>query len=187
VNHNRRSLDEGFLCRFCPKWFEREIEFKGHIGDHSNLLSCNYCEDKFDTKNSLMKHNKQKHSERLSTCWNFSTGHCHLGDENCWFLHKDKDKSADVVQYECNLCNEVFQGKSQFMKHRKSKHNSDIEKCSYASGGVCKFGADKCWYSHNNNENYAYQDKSNNQEIFDKLFQMMEKMTDRILYIENKN
>ena len=53
--------------------------------------------------------------------------------------------------------------------------------------GICKFGADKCWYSHKNNDKYAYQEKSNNQEIFDKLFQMMEKMTDRILYIENKN
>ena len=72
------------------------------------------------------------------------------------------------------------------MKHRKSKHKSDIEKCSFASGGVCKFGADKCRYSHNNNDNYAYQEKSNNQEIVDKLFQMMEKMTDIILYIENK-
>ena len=40
VNHKGRSLDEGFLCKLCPKWFQREIELKAHFGDHSNLLSC---------------------------------------------------------------------------------------------------------------------------------------------------
>ena len=143
-------------------------------------LTCNFCKDKFETKSKLMKHNKEKHAENVSTCWKFVGGHCDLGDERCWFLHKENHSSLNNSEYQCNSCDETFHGKSQLMKHRKLIHIHTIEPCSHAIRGACKFGKEKCWFVHNNSEIIMEKVKGDeaieyNKEVFDKLFKMMEK------------
>ena len=54
----------------------------------------------------------------------------------------------------------------------------------------CKFDNAKCWYLHNeqnekNVENHVEQEYDNNQLLLEKLFDMVEKMTERILKLEN--
>ena len=77
------------------------------------------------------------------------------------------------------------------MKHRKLKHVHTVKPCSHAFKGDCKFGNEKCWFVHNDSEILDKKDKGDeavkyNKEAFDKLFKMMEKMTERILHMENK-
>jgi hypothetical protein len=69
------------------------------------------------------------------------------------------------------------------MKHRKLDHRPSVTKCRHALYGACMFGDDRCWFVHETETN----DKmiQNNQEVFEKLFQMMEKMTERIVQMES--
>ena len=73
------------------------------------------------------------------------------------------------------------------MYHRKREHKEIVPQCKNKE--TCKFDNTKCWYLHNelnemNEENY--EGKGNdNQLLLEKLFDMVEKMTERILKLEN--
>ena len=53
------------------------------------------------------------------------------------------------------------------------------------NSGTCRYGNELCWFKHENNngvnDNGNYQ-----QEVFDKIFNMMEKITERVLIMENE-
>ena len=76
----------------------------------------------------------------------------------------------------------MFKGRFDFMKHRKLEHRPAVTKCRHALYGTCMFGEDKCWFVHENDKNEKI--IQNNQEVFEKLFNMMEKMTERIVQME---
>jgi hypothetical protein len=70
------------------------------------------------------------------------------------------------------------------------KHIHTIEPCIYANRGTCKFGNVKCWFVHKESESNIEREKDeeeikNNKEVFDKLFVMMENMTERIINVKN--
>ena len=49
----------------------------------------------------------------------------------------------------------------------------------------CHFG-EKCWFLHMPNENEIEYQNGNNQDYLEKLFDMVEKFTNRIIVLENK-
>ena len=58
----------------------------------------------------------------------------------CWFLHITSNES-----FKCNICEEHFQTRSNFMKHRKSKHRSMVQLCKNKK--KCVF-ISSCWFLH---------------------------------------
>ena len=70
--------------------------------------------------------------------------------------------------------------KSELMKHRKQEHVTENKTCLKAEKGICKFGK-KCWYLHEDIAN----ENNRNQEVFETVFDMMDKMTHRIVNGEN--
>ena len=115
-----------------------------------------------------MHHKKIEHSEKVATCWNFSTGKCDYADEECWFNH------------------------SSTQKHRKKEHKDLVVPCRNMLKGTCKFGKSKCWFNHDNleNSNESEENENSNKEnndVIQKIFEMMETMTERIVQMEESN
>ena len=51
--------------------------------------------------------------------------------------------------------------------------------------GFCKYGSEKCWFKHDKNDNNEKQ--NDNEEVIEKIFQMMEKFTQQIVDIKEIN
>ena len=66
------------------------------------------------------------------------------------------------------------------MKHRKTEHMLFVPLCRHAIYGLCMFSDETCWFVHDTDKEIKY-----NQEVFDKLFGMIEKMSERIVQMEN--
>ena len=76
------------------------------------------------------------------------------------------------------------------MTHRKKEHHESIPLCKGAGNGMCHFGSSKCWYNHieeedmNENEDIELVNDKN-QKVIEKLFDIVDKFTQRILHLEN--
>ena len=97
-------------------------------------------------------------------------------------------------EFICRVCDKRFTNKNDFMQHRKKEHVQNVFFCKNALKGTCRFGAKKCWFNHSDNEITYTSGNENengenlqnmNQEMMEKLFEMMEKFTQRIIQIEN--
>ena len=58
--------------------------------------------------------------------------------------------------------------------------------CTKNRNGSCHFGDEKCWFKHEGEKNAIEQNFDENPEIITKLFDMMEKFTERFEFIENQ-
>ena len=139
-------------------------------------ITCNYCQEKFKTKDSLMVHRKKVHIERVSFCSNFQNGTCYFESDDCWCAH-----TKPSVMLRCTFCEKEFPIKSELMRHRKKEHSSKIKLCFKSVNGECLY-QNNCWYKHEENQDHT---ENQNQELFNKIFDMMEKFTHRIVTIEN--
>ena len=143
-----------------------------------NPISCNFCDDTFESIRSLMTHKKSTHKEKLSVCRNFSAGFCEFGDKLCWFSHSSQNGEPVVVN--CNNCSETFHSLTDYLHHKKREHGDTVKECKNKE---CRYGEQSCWYHHANKVNL---EKKDNQEITEKIFNMMETFTNRIVNIENR-
>ena len=58
--------------------------------------------------------------------------------------------------------------------------------CNYEESGTCKFTSN-CWYRHKQEkENHDEVSLDKNENIIQKLFDMVEHMSKRLIYIENQ-
>ena len=72
-------------------------------------------------------------------------------------------------------------------RDRKEEHPQFVPNCRKETNGTCQFGAHNCWFKHieiENSNEHTNIDK--NQELIGKLFNMVEKFTQRILELEEK-
>ena len=77
----------------------------------------------------------------------------------CWFLHIRNDET-----FRCNICNQTFQTKTNFMQHRKLKHNEMVQKCKNKES--CVFEKSKlCWFSHELAKEISKDKTENNENI----------------------
>ena len=162
-------------------WSEHD---DGDESDHHKF--CKFCDDGYDNLRDLMIHNKKEHSDKVNTCWHFSVGNCPFGDENCWFIH-----SSDK-EYKCNLCGETYSNQTDYLNHKKRNHENSVKKCKNMNNGSCKYGDERCWFKHTdqtkmkeNEETETIFNEKN--EVVQKLFMMMEKMTEQIFQMEMIN
>ena len=80
---------------------------------------------------------------------------------------------------------ESFHVKFEFMKHRKNVHSKHIPLCKKYENGICHF-RENCWFKHDIANNQLENELNNNPEIIERIFDMMEKFTERFEYIENQ-
>ena len=80
------------------------------------------------------------------------------------------------------------------MYHNKRKHTKQVQLCNKNTNGTCWFGNNNCWFIHeevNESEKVRkYEELTKDNEVIEKdevvqrLFQMMEKLTERMFQIE---
>ena len=157
-------------------------------------IKCHYCGENFETKGDFMTHRKDAHIEKVNLCRFFAEGKCDFGD-GCWYNHSKTGSDYNKIQYEYRVCDKIFVNRHEFMHHRKKEHAQILAFCKNDLKGTCHFGVNNCWFNHNENENGNKNENGNrnrennsndmNPEVIGKLFEMMEKFTQRIVQIEN--
>ena len=85
----------------------------------------------------------------------------------------------------CGVCDEKFVVKSDYMKHKKNQHPTNTSICKkYKEFSSCQFG-DKCWFIHKDS-NESMNNSTLNNENTEKLFEILEKFTERIVILEHQ-
>ena len=163
--------------------FELHMKSAEFVG---NSIVCNFCDNGFETKRDLMNHKKIEHTEKVNVCWHFSAGTCPFGDTKCWFIHSTAQISSNSSEYNCSFCEKVFTNKSEFLKHRKKVHAKNIPLCKNFGKGACIYGNEKCWFNHNDDK-ILKESENGNKDVVQRIFSMMEKMTERIIKMEMNN
>jgi hypothetical protein len=88
----------------------------------------------------------------------------------------------------CTSCDKTFPVKATLLQHRKNNHLESVQTCSNMISGFCKYGSEKCWFKHDKNDNNDNNEKQNdNEEVIEKIFQMMEKFIHQIVDIKEIN
>ena len=76
------------------------------------------------------------------------------------------------------------------MSHMKEHHSKFVPNCKNADNNSCQYGTKKCWFRHGDNnemiENMEIEENNEKNEMFQKLFEMVEKYTERIISLENE-
>ena len=186
----------------CKDWeilAEKKIDRAIHMNKNNTKdsveqsIKCYYCEEKFILKTDLLNHRKQAHPEKAQFCIYFSEDKCEHGDL-CWYSHIQPVK---LPEYECRICEEKFKLKSAFMKHRKKSHRTSVPICKASKNGRCYYDSNNCWFHHEDilanqgdQEIIESMDVDENEQkngvMLQKLFEMVEKYTQRIILLENE-
>ena len=160
-----------FPCEICGKWCRSDADLTYHLNKHEFV--------------------KNVHQEEVQTCSHFLDGKCAFDSNECWFYHPDLTKAGSVpripTSFKCRFCEKSFQTKSEFMEHRKLEHPQKIAACKKEMDSSCRFGNDKCWYAHKNSlQSKQTENLNEDPNLINRLFTMMEKVTERIENIENQ-
>ena len=137
-----------------------------------------------------MIHRKKYHIDRVNNCRDFSKGSCPFVDNVCWYKHDQTVNEGGIAvdKIKCNKCDKEFDNKPEFMKHKKQHHRQSVPACVNKAEGNCVFGEDKCWFIHDETNKTDNKDEENeNKEVMERIFKMMETMTNQIMKIEERN
>ena len=144
-------------------------------------LNCKFCDFKTQSKQDLETHKLNTHRS-YKPCTKFAKGECTYGDA-CIFNHKilsDKD-------FICYTCGNVFQTKTELLKHIKTVHghvncrNFTLNKCRYSSE-ACFFTHEKDLHSNKetSNDNLDFQNVMTNLAPPDNTKDTIRKMEERL-------
>ena len=75
------------------------------------------------------------------------------------------------------------------MNHMKYEHAEHTQPCRNYMNGACSYTPNSCWFKHEetNTENTDNRQNIMNENITEKLFNMMEKIVERLADLENKS
>ena len=76
------------------------------------------------------------HSATVAVCRNYLEKNCSFTADACWWNHKERENASGVM---CFICSEVFETRSEMMKHRKTNHANIVQQCSKFVEGNCQF------------------------------------------------
>ena len=62
--------------------------------------------------------------------------------------------------FKCNLCDESFEGRAEFLVHKKQFHSKFVPDCEKFSLGKCSRG-NECWFVHKSPEHSSTPNSSN--------------------------
>ena len=84
------------------------------------------------------------------------------------------------------------------MSHRKEHNGKFVPICNNADNNSSQYGTEKCWFRHSDKiaisnhgndeiiENMEIEENNDNNKMLQKLFEMVEKYTERIISLENE-
>ena len=78
----------------------------------------------------------------------------------------------------------TFPNKSEYHFHRKQNHRFCITPCSKEN---CKYGDKSCWFKHdeqNQSDNDDAETTADQKEVTRRIFEIMEKITERLVELE---
>ena len=139
-----------------------------------------------------MKHKKREHTDRVNNCKKYAEGTCPFDEDSCWYHHTKTGKCSGTKSsdFTCKICDKTYKHITDFMRHRKCAHYHLVPQCFNMSQGKCIFGDEQCWFKHERNEqdhnNENIKDIEENQTVTQKMLDMMEKFTKRLMEIEDK-
>ena len=190
VSTQSQTTMECEYCNYPPKDLVDlgEHQYQCHGPDDESddePIVCYICGWKVDSKEGLMKHRQEKHEHQVRTCQYFLQGACDFSAEDCWYRH-ETPKTQHIKVFKCSICDETFGHKADFMKHRKIKHKENVSICHKNMSGSCHFGAEKCWFTHTNEEINIEEINKESPNFMARIFDMMEKFNERFELIENQ-
>ena len=154
-----------YLCGDCDYVADCIHDFTDHTHspddfNQSDLsyFQCNFCEETFDSISEVMNHNKQLHTSHVQHCHKFLEDECYYGDK-CWFLHSENHRNSSS-DFQCRHCDSKFKTKTKLMKHMKTNHIQYVSQCKNETK-KCKYGPEKCWFTHTENIEQAYKEAKN--------------------------
>ena len=192
------QTEEIILCHKCDFEAEDKYELDAHTWElhdteaSEDIVTCWYCGDDFETKSDLMKHRKREHVDRVNICKKYAKGVCPFDEGSCWYYHTKtgKDSGTKSTDFTCRICDKTYSHITDFMRHRRCAHYHMVPQCFNMYQGTCVFGEEKCWFKHEKNEdahnNENKKDIDENETVTQKMLDMMEKFTKRLIEIEDK-
>ena len=131
-----------------------------------------------------MKHHKLAHIEKVKQCLFYSERKCDYGEELCCFKHGKSSDKQETTKLNCTIWNTDFKLRSDFMNHRKLKHPENVQPCRNSMNGTCEYIS--CWFKHTDTETENANLNFKNEDMTEKLFNMMEKIVQRLTLMENQ-
>jgi hypothetical protein len=154
-------------------------------------FTCKFCEEDFDLKSELMKHSKMEHTKSLSVCWNFVAGCCDYEESFCWFAHEKNKVNMMCTYSKCNIYDLTLKSRPEYLKHRKQFHIDIVPECKNKMNGACQYGNTNCWFKYKiekyNTKEQNESDKIEHNKVVEKLFDIVEKVTERLAKLEKSN
>ena len=90
-----------------------------------------------------------------------------------------------------NICDLSLKSRPEFLKHRKLFHIDIVPECKNKMEGACQYSDESCWFKHNTEK---YDRKEQNEdgkidynEAMEKLFDIVEKVAERLAKLEKSN
>jgi hypothetical protein len=111
----------------------------------------------FDGFYNLMNHRKKVHPS-YKKCRNFSSGKCTFGVD-CWYVHGEETEDT-LDRFRCELCEEEFKGRRNFMHHKKLYHPDNVPVCEKFITNKCSRNSKECWFEHKVAEKNTNDDSS---------------------------
>lgn len=191
------------------------IEHISFADDIHKPFACNFCEHCFKNKSELMKHKKLKHSEKVNICWKFPHKTCSYDNETCWFHHSDitenfpcnfcdesfsnqskfmrhRKKYHEHVVPSCrnnsnSLC--IYTNENCWFKHDENENegNENMNNKNKNKNGENENKNSENENKQSENENKKSENKNVDEEVIQQLFKMMEKFTNQITQMKEKN
>ena len=88
----------------------------------------------------------------------------------------------------CKICDKIFPNKAEYHIHRKQNHKALVTPCFKAQNDNCTYGDELCWFTHDE-RNQLDNDETTGKakkEVLQRIFEVMEKMTERIAELEKQ-
>ena len=164
IVHEQKSYKDEWNCCDCPFQANEASVLLNHLRVTSHQPSknldkkrlfidykqCYTCKMEFDGYYNLMDHRKTVHPSKKK-CRDFP-GKCVRGD-TCWWVHEepmDVDASTDSTlwNFKCDLCDQLFKERSDFMVHKRLNHEETVLNCENYLRGACRRSALSCWFKH---------------------------------------
>jgi len=122
------TIQLNIKCKICENVFSNEPNLKNHIAlIHSmKALSCDFCEEKFVSKNKLEVHLGRKHFKtRTSQCKTCPKKFFSNSDLNAHIVQVH----SDLKPFKCDICPAQFKRNSGWHTHRKSHFREKEFQC----------------------------------------------------------
>ena len=174
IEYKKISKSTKWNCSNCDYEGSSASELRKHLKETGHSPNCDIsdrkqvfedyrecytCKMDFEGYISLMEHRKAIHPSNKK-CKNYDSGKCIYGDK-CWYVHSnDSETEGSKSVFKCNLCDESFEGRGEFLVHKKQYHSKFVPDCEKFSLGKCSRG-NECWFVHKNAEHSSTPNSSN--------------------------